>query len=197
MKFFLFCILFFTINSEALAQATSGVARPIMLNVMTGDRPLTKDEHEAFWRAIRKGPPISDSELRKTMIGLAELNLEFQQLALESARESVKAGRIIRTQELEVAESNYLANAVDLASLSVAPRELASVKERISLAFASIQDDLHRLLSASASQTHFSLSQGATGTADLATIDQLITDVSATRKRIDQLLDPTWRELQK
>jgi hypothetical protein len=196
MKGFIFTLLCTFFASLAPAQSSTLSVGSTVQAVAIGDVVLTREMHRVFWQELRMGEPMSDSAIRDKLFGALELNLAFQQSVFASAEESLRAGRVVRTPELELADSSFLGRAqAFLPAARDATAYRQSVRE-LERRFATMREDESLLLEAAARKSQFSLHSGFAGVADAQTLEKGKANLQATRRRLNQLLSPVWQELQ-
>jgi len=176
------------------AQGDAAISTPILMNVMSGDVALTPKMHQDFWRELRKGPPMSDAELRTMVTGALELNLAFQEAVWASARESYLAEQVVKTSALESAEATHLERVGALIPAPAGSRKQREALAELARRFQSMQRDEQILLSAAAFRGPFVLSSGYKGTMSEPSIQDAMSGLRATKRRVEQLMNPVWRE---
>lgn len=182
--------------SIVCAQGDAAIGIPILLNTLSGKVVLTREMHQDFWREIRKGPPMSDAELRTLVTGPLEINLAFQEAMWVSAQESYLAKRVIETLELERVEAKFLERVGAYIPAPVGSRQQRDAIAELTRRFRSMQRDKEILLNAAASRGSFELSNGDTGTMSEATVRDTLSRLRAAKRRIEQLANPIWSEAQ-
>jgi len=190
----LFWILCFLGLSTAWAQTDQLSPRKVVQDVASGDVLLTRELHQAFWRTIREGRFVPDSELRERLSGALDLNLKFQEALFASAIASSKSRQLIQTAEFRAIDASYARRAASVVEAVVQPEYRAASLNSLTVALTILRTDARTLLEAAASGSTFSLSSGFSGTADEPTLIRLQSGIANTRKRIERLLSPEWHE---
>ncbi len=189
---FLFC-LFALLVSQVFAQGSDpAVTRQILDGVSSGRVALTQKMHEDYWREIRKGPPMSDSELRLTMVGALDLNLEYQRAIWLSAGESAKQKRLVWLPALVRIEAEYLNRMGNLMPLPVRSQEYRDAMNEVASRVRLMKVEADSLLRSAATGSPYILRSGAKGIVGEGIVRSSLAQIDATQARINQLTDPVW-----
>lgn len=190
IPFFLFAFL----ASQVFAQGGDPtITRQILEGISSGRVALTQKMHEDYWREIRKGPPIPDRELRLIMVGVLDLNLEYQRAIWLSAGESAKRKQPVRLPALVQIEAEYLNRVGKLMPLPPKSQEYRNAMNEIASRIRLMKVEADSLLKSAATGAPYILHSGAKGIVDGDTVRSSLAQIDAAQARINQLMDPEWR----
>lgn len=151
----------------------------IMRTVRSVDGYIDRDLHNEFWSLMpsaMRNSPSAHQLLKNLLSDVSEAREGFQEQTWVSARESLKARKIVRTKA-------YL-NAKEAAlSASTNPGYQAKIRESIASA--------ERLLSAAANGTPFDVPGGRSYITD-DLIERVFSGIQASEFRFAKLVAPTW-----
>lgn len=136
---------------------------------------------------------MDPARLKLSMVGALSLNIEYQLAAWQSARESMRRARVIRSQELEKLESKYLASLAPIIPTDNAVEHQKAMGE-LARSFAFMKDDTARLLTAAARRGPYFPRGGQPIAVDENTVSLEVKKLGELQGRLDKLFDPVWRE---
>lgn len=191
-KYFIIILLLF-MPIAGIAQEVPLYMTQIFLNVLSVDGYITEEIHDKFWdglKGIGSEKEIIEM-LRKNIFGTPG-SLEFQKECWESAKISYQNRRVVKTQRLIDLEKNIPARFASSIFFPKGSNNYTNAIDTFDKRFKEANEYKELLLEAAASHNPM-IYQGQLIDINENRINEIISKLDSTFKRLDLLLTEKWQ----